>query len=105
MTDQILLDLNIFLRGAIAMGHAVAGLFFLRYYVRSRDTLFLMFSIAFFALGSIRVAMIFLADPMEQHYLYWVRFFAYLLILAAIVMKNLPDKRDAPLEKPPQGLA
>ena len=96
MTDQIVLDANIFLRGSIAMGHAVAGLFFLRYYVRSRDTFFLMFSIAFFALGSIRVAMVFLADPMEQHYLYWVRFFGHLLILAAIVIKNLPERRNAP---------
>jgi hypothetical protein len=95
MTDQVLSDLNVFLRGAAAMGHAVAGLFFLRYYARSRDTFFLMFSIAFFALGSIRVAMVFLADPMEQHYLYWVRFFAYLLILAAIVVKNLPERQDA----------
>jgi hypothetical protein len=94
MSDQILSDLNVFLRGSIAMGHAVAGLFFLRYYVRSRDQFFLMFSIAFFALGSIRVAMIFLADPMEQHYLYWVRFFAYLLILGAIVKKNLPRREE-----------
>ena len=91
MGDLIPPDANVFLRGAIAMGHAVAGLFFLRYYVRVRDSFFLMFSIAFWALGSIRVAMVFLADPMEQHYLYWVRFFAYLLILGAIVAKNLPS--------------
>jgi uncharacterized membrane protein YwzB len=88
-------DANVFLRGSIAMGHAVAGLFFLRYYFRSRDNFFLMFCIAFWALGSIRVAMIFLADPMEQHYLYWVRFLAYLLILAAIVSKNLPRRSKA----------
>jgi hypothetical protein len=95
MGDFIPPDANVFLRGAIAMGHAVAGLFFLRYYVRLRDSFFLMFSIAFWALGSIRVAMVFLADPMEQHYLYWVRFFAYLLILGAIVAKNLPSNRTS----------
>ncbi len=90
--DAILHDANVFLRGAIAMGHAVAGLFFLRFYFRSRDSLFLNFSIAFWTLGAIRVAMIVVADPMEQHSLYWLRFFAYLLILGAIVMKNLPSR-------------
>lgn len=95
MSDLITPDANIFLRGAIAMGHTVVGLFFLRYYFRSRDSFFLMFCIAFWALGFIRVAMIVLADPMEQHYLYWVRFFAYLLILGAIVAKNLPARREA----------
>jgi uncharacterized membrane protein YwzB len=95
MGDWIPADANFFLRGSIAMGHAVAGLFFLRYYVRSRDQFFLMFSVAFWALGSIRVAMVFVADPMEQHYLYWVRFFAYLLILGAIVSKNLPASHES----------
>jgi hypothetical protein len=95
MGDFIPPDANVFLRGAIAMGHAVAGLFFLRYYVRLRDSFFLMFSIAFWALGSSRVAMVFVADPMEQHYLYWVRFFAYLLILGAIVVKNLPSNHTS----------
>jgi hypothetical protein len=99
MGDLIPSDANVFLRGAIAMGHGIAGLFFLRYYVRSRDSFFLMFSISFWALGSIRVAMIFLADPMEQHYLYWVRFFAYLLILGAIVSKNLPERSNALSER------
>ena len=92
MTDQIFADANIFLRGSVAMGHAVAGLFFLHYFARSRDTVFLMFSIAFFALGSIGLAMVFRADPMEQQYLYWVRFIAFLLILSAITTKNLPQK-------------
>jgi hypothetical protein len=92
MTDQIFADANVFLRGSIAMGHVVAGLFFLRSYTRSRDTFFLMFSIAFFALGSIGLAMVFRADPTEQQYLYWVRFFAYLLILSAITTKNLPQR-------------
>jgi len=104
MSDLIPADANAFLRGAISMGHAVAGLFFLRYYVRSRDTFFLMFSTAFWALGSIRVAMIFVADPMEQHYLYWVRFFAYLLILAAIVTKNLPSRSRTPESERPMSL-
>jgi hypothetical protein len=91
-----MIELNTFLRGAIAMGHAVAALFFLRFYVQSRDALFLMFCIAFALLGSIRVGMLFVADPMEQDYLYWLRLAAYALILCAIVTKNLPSERQKP---------
>src|SRR5687767_2317755 len=96
----MLSDLNDFLRGATAMGHATAGLFFLRFYVRSRARLFLMFAASFFLLGGIRLSMVFVADPMEHHFLYWVRFLAYLLILAAIVDKNLPRSASGSLEKP-----
>lgn len=85
-------EINDFLRGAIAMGHAVAGLFFLRFYWQTRDRFFVLFAAAFFLLGGTRVGMIFLADPMEQHFLYWLRFASYLLILGAILDKNLPRR-------------
>jgi hypothetical protein len=76
------------------MGHLVAGLFFLRFYTRTRDRLFSMFCVAFRLLGVLRVAMLFVADPAEQHYLYWLRLVAYLLILVAIVDKNLPWRTE-----------
>ncbi|MGH3995692.1 MAG: DUF5985 family protein, partial [Pseudonocardiaceae bacterium] len=37
--------------GAILMGYAVAGLFFLRFWQQTRDRLFLIFGIAFIILG------------------------------------------------------
>ena len=92
-------ELNDFLRGAIAMGHAVASLFFLRFYWRTRDRLFVMFSAAFFLLGVIRVCMLFKHDPLEQQYLYWIRFAAYLLILVAIIDKNLPKREKPPADR------
>lgn len=89
------MDYDVFLRGAIAMGHLVAGLFFLRFFTRTRDRLFLMFCISFWLLGVLRVAMLFVADPAEQHYLYWLRLVAYLLILVAIIDKNLPRRAES----------
>jgi hypothetical protein len=88
-------NLNFFVRGATAMGHLIAGLFFLRFFWRIGDRLFLIFSIAFGLLGAIRIAMIFFEDPREHNYLYWIRFLAYLLIMAAIVDKNLPRPAGA----------
>ena len=75
--------------GAIVMGYAVAGLFFLRFWRETRDRLFLIFSGAFWILGIQRLALAFTRDMIEDHTaLYLVRLFAFLLILAAIVDKN-----------------
>lgn len=85
--------LDIFLKGAIAACYAVAGLFFLRFYTRTGDRLFVMFCAALWLLGLVRLVMVVLnVDPQEHHYLYWVRFAAYLLILYAIIEKNLPSR-------------
>ena len=83
-------DFNDFVTGAVAMGYTVAGLFFLRFYFRTKDRLFIMFCVALWLLGAIRFGTVIWFDPMEHHFLYWLRFAAYLLILGAIVDKNLP---------------
>ena len=87
-------DLNTFLGGAIAAGYAIASLFFLKFYVRTKDRLFAMFCAALLILGSTRVWMVMLDDPNESHSLYLLRLFAYLLILGAIIDKNLPRKGE-----------
>ncbi len=89
-------DVNNFLGGAIAAGYAVASLFFLKFYIRTKDRLFAMFCAALLILGSTRVWMVMIDDPNESHYLYLLRLFAYLLILGAIVDKNLPRQVRGP---------
>lgn len=79
---------NVFLVGAVAMGHWVAGLFFLRFWTKTHDRLFAMFAAAFWLLGVNRVVMLITRDYEEHHYAYWVRLVAYLVILIAIVDKN-----------------
>jgi hypothetical protein len=88
---------NDFLSGATCAGYAVAALFFVRFYARVGDRLFVMFAAALLLLGGLRAATVMLEDPMEYHYLYWLRFAAYLLILAAIIDKNLPRGSKADL--------
>ena len=78
-----------FLSGAVALGFAVCGLFFLRYWHRSRDELFLAFALAFALLG-IGQAVLALANiPTEERgAIYLLRLAAFLLILIAIYRKN-----------------
>lgn len=78
-----------FLAGACALGFAVCALFFLRFWRRTREELFLAFALAFLLLG-IGQSVLALADiPTEERgSLYLLRLVAFLLILVAIYRKN-----------------
>jgi hypothetical protein len=79
--------------GAIAMGYGVAGLFFFRFWRKSRDRLFALFALAFFVLAVNRVgSVVFAIKAGEVDAVYWVRFAAFVLILVAIVDKNRPRR-------------
>ena len=81
--------INGFLLGVVATASVTAGIFFLRYWRDTRDQLFLAFGVAFVIEGCNRTAMLLLQQPNEgSPWVYLVRFFAFLLILAGIVNKN-----------------
>ena len=78
-----------FLSGATAFGFFVCGLFFLRFWRRTRDPLFMAFALAFGLLG-IGQAVLALANvPTEERgALFLFRLSAFALILFAILRKN-----------------
>ena len=78
-----------FLAGAIAFGFLVSSLFFMRFWTRTRDQLFLTFALAF-ALMGIGQAILALANiPTEERGpVYLIRLSAFLLILIGIYRKN-----------------
>lgn len=78
-----------FLAGAVSAGFLVAGLFFLRFWRRSRDGLFAAFAIAFWLLGLNQALLTFSSVPAEERtWLFLLRLAAFVLILAAIWRKN-----------------
>ena len=78
-----------FLLGVLACMFVTAALFFLRFWRETRDPLFLAFSASFLVEGFSRVALLFVARPSEGlPWIYWIRLFASLLILVAILRKN-----------------
>jgi uncharacterized membrane protein HdeD (DUF308 family) len=78
-----------FLLGIIVVSSLVAGLFFLKFWRRTRDPLFLAFSAAFTIEGVNRTGFLFVDRPNEgSPAIYIVRLFAFLIILGAIVWKN-----------------
>ena len=74
--------------GAAAMGYLVAGLFFLRFWKRTKDQLFVYFAIAFWILGATRVGLVLTYERYEGTLFYAFRFLAFSLIIWAIWNKN-----------------
>ncbi len=78
-----------FLHGGTAVNCAVIGLFFLRFWTRSRDQLFLCFAGAFLILGIERSVLGLLPFMTEwREYVYLLRLLAFCLIIYGIVDKN-----------------
>jgi uncharacterized membrane protein HdeD (DUF308 family) len=78
-----------FLLGVIATASLTAGVFFLKFWSKTRDSLFLAFGLAFVIEGLNRCAVLMLARPNEgSPYIYGVRLLAFLIILTAILHKN-----------------
>lgn len=82
-----------FLSGAIAFGFLAAGLFFLSFWRKTHDGLFLAFAVAFTLLGLGQAIQALANIPQEERsYIFLLRLAAFTLILIAIVRKN----RSAP---------
>lgn len=77
----------------MTMGYGVAGLFFLRFWKRSRDRLFILFALAFWILAGQRLALALTAKNIEDDTIFYVvRLLAFVLILVAIIDKNRSSK-------------
>lgn len=75
--------------GLITMGFFVGGLFFLRYWHRTRDLLFGAFAVAFWLLALSQALQVILFIPLEERsWVFLLRLAAFALIIAAIVAKN-----------------
>src|SRR5262249_15720085 len=78
-----------FLNGALTMGFAVAALFFLRFWWRTRDGLFLAFSVAFLALGAAQALLALSGVPQENRvWISMLRFAGFGFLIVAIAIKN-----------------
>lgn len=81
--------LNAFINGATFFGFWIAALFFFRFWRKTNDRLFLMFSISFLLLGIERIVTAFVPVRGEfQFYTYSIRLAAFVLLICAILDKN-----------------
>ena len=83
-------ELVAFMGGAVSIGYLVAALFFLKFWRRTREGLFLAFSAAFLLMAANQAMPVLFGIPDEAlGGVYLLRLAAFLLIILAILRKNL----------------
>ena len=92
--------LTLFVTGALAMGNAVAALFFARFWRRTGVALFGWFAVAFVLLALQRLTLVLIErSPGSMPWSHVVRLVAFLLILVGVWAQNRAPRsaaRDAP---------
>jgi uncharacterized membrane protein YfcA len=83
-----------FVSGALGAGYLVAAVFFLRFWRSSRDKLFLAFAAAFVLMATAQ-GLLLVADNSREWdgHVYLPRLAAFVIIILAILAKNLPSRR------------
>ncbi|HZS63405.1 MAG TPA: DUF5985 family protein [Xanthobacteraceae bacterium] len=78
-----------FFSGMIAMGYAVAALFFFRFWKRTADSLFAIFGVSFVLLALGQTAgVVWQSYREDETWIYLFRLAAFILLLIAILAKN-----------------
>jgi hypothetical protein len=81
--------MEMFLSGAVMTCFLTAAVFFARFWTKTRDQLFILFSISFALLGVERIFL--LLTPKEDEvrtYVYLVRLISFIIIIYAVIAKN-----------------
>lgn len=78
-----------FFSGALMVCCLVAGLFFLKFWKKTHDNLFRLFSLSFFLMAIERLVLGYVGSLNEPNELvYLIRLVAFILIIHAIIRKN-----------------
>jgi hypothetical protein len=82
-----------FMAGAVSVGYLVAALFFLKFWRKTRDSLFAVFAAAFVLMAANQAAPVLFGIPDEAlGGVYLLRLAAFVLIILAILRKNLAGR-------------
>jgi hypothetical protein len=88
------LELLLVLSGGIVVAAFLAGLFFWRFWIKTRERLFVFFAVAFWALALERVLLVRSGVGNEINpLLYLVRLVAFVLIAVGMADKNRSSRR------------
>ena len=82
-----------FIGGLATMGFTMGGFYFLKFWRRTRDGVFLSFGLGFLLLAFSAAIGAFLSKADDHAWSYLPRLLAFLLIITAIVSKNLGGTR------------
>lgn len=96
--------MNAYLEGGTTLASVAVAVFFLRYWRDTADRLFAVFAAAFALFGITRIALQVLDESSEARtWAYALRALTFLMIIAAVVDKNLNARRTPRPHAPRQG--
>jgi hypothetical protein len=96
LAGEVTLGATFFVAGALCAGYALAGLFFLRFWIRTRDRFFAAFAAAFWLMAANQVVAAFTPMPRgEDSRAYLLRLLAFIIIIAAVLDKNTKGEPPA----------
>jgi predicted permease len=78
-----------FLAGFATLGYLTLGLFFLKFWRRTRDSFFAIFAFAFWLLAANEIAYPSTDAAREYGWIYVMRLAAFVLIIIATIRKNM----------------
>lgn len=88
-------DLTLFLAGMATMGFLLAGLFFFRFWWRTKDRLFSAFGIAFVLLAINQCLPVLVGVPTEERsWIYLFRLAGFGLLITVIVGRMIAARRS-----------
>ena len=84
-----------FMGGALTAGYAIAAIFFLKFWTRTRDLLFLVFAAAFVMFAINQAIPVLMGIPQEeQSPAYLFRLAGFVLIIIAVLVKNAGGRKE-----------
>ncbi|MBV9996786.1 MAG: hypothetical protein JO127_16415 [Caulobacteraceae bacterium] len=87
-------EIALFVSGALCAGFAIAAVFFLRFWARTRDAFFMALSAAFWLMAANQMVSSFSrATRGEDAWAYLLRLAAFVIIIVAVLGKNAPADR------------
>lgn len=97
--------MTLFLSGAFVMGALIVALFFLRFWTRTREQIFIVFACAFLILAIERIVLNVMSTENELRPLaYLLRATASLFLAVGIILKNINIKKPAARNPNPPSL-
>ena len=94
-------DFVLFLAGMATMGFLLSGLFFLRFWWRTKDRLFLAFGSAFMLFALNHCIPVLAGIPAEERsWVYLFRLAGFSLLILAIVAKRIDARRSTKQRQP-----
>jgi hypothetical protein len=84
------MEAQVFVGGMVTMGFVIAGLFFLRFWQRTKEGLFVVFGVAFWLFAANQALVALAGVPREdQSWFYALRIAGFALLIVAIIAKSV----------------